>query len=198
MTRCQKWVKRGLDILAALLGLVLLAPLLVLGYLVALFSSRQGGFYRQVRVGRNGRLFHLLKLRTMRDMPGLTTTVTSRHDPRITRCGAWLRRLKIDELPQLWHVLKGDMSLVGPRPDVPGFADKLGEKDRLILSVRPGITGPATLKYRDEEELLAGQPDPETYNREVIWPDKVRINREYVENYSLVKDFYYLFKTIIR
>jgi len=198
MTIQQRVTKRGIDIVISLLGLILLSPLLVLGFLAAAFSSRQGGLYRQVRVGRDGRPFSLLKLRTMRDMPGLTSTVTTGNDPRITRCGAWLRRLKIDELPQLWHVLKGDMSLVGPRPDVPGFADRLSGKDRLILSVRPGITGPASLKYRDEEQLLAQEPDPETFNREVIWPDKVRINREYVENYSLVKDFYYLLQTIIQ
>jgi len=198
MTIQQRVIKRGFDILVSLLGLILLSPLLVLGFLAAAFSSRQGGVYRQVRVGRDGRPFPLLKLRTMRDMPGLTSTVTTGNDPRITRCGAWLRRLKIDELPQLWHVLKGDMSLVGPRPDVPGFADRLSGKDRLILSVRPGITGPASLKYRDEEQLLAQEPDPETFNREVIWPDKVRINREYVENYSLVKDFNYLLQTIIQ
>ena len=114
----------------------------------------------------------------MRAVEGVDTTVTTTHDVRITRSGAWLRRLKIDELPQLVNVMRGEMSLVGPRPDVPGFADRLEGPDRVVLTVRPGITGPAALAYRHEEEILAGVADPERYNREVIWPDKVRINRD--------------------
>lgn len=144
-----------------------------------------------------GKLFDVVKLRTMRDVAGIDTTATTRTDPRITKGGAFLRRFKLDELPQLWNVLTGDMSFVGPRPDVPGFADKLTGKDRIILSVRPGITGPATLKYKDEEEILAKQKNPDRYNREVIWPEKVTINREYIENYSFFKDIYYIFKTIM-
>jgi lipopolysaccharide/colanic/teichoic acid biosynthesis glycosyltransferase len=110
--------------------------------------------------------------------------------------GRILRRTKIDELPQLWNVLKGDMSFVGPRPDVSGFADKLMGVERAVLSVRPGITGPASLKYSDEEVLLAKVEDPEVYNREVIWPDKVRINLMYIKNWSLVGDLRYLLQTI--
>jgi lipopolysaccharide/colanic/teichoic acid biosynthesis glycosyltransferase len=110
--------------------------------------------------------------------------------------GRFWRKTKIDELPQLINVLKGDMSFVGPRPDVPGYADKLEGEDRIVLSVRPGITGPATLKYRDEEALLAGQKDPERYNNEVIWPDKVRINKEYIKSYSFKNDLVYIAKTI--
>ncbi|MGM0760450.1 MAG: sugar transferase, partial [Thermodesulfobacteriota bacterium] len=104
---------------------------------------------------------------------------------------------KIDALPQLINALKGDMSFVGPRPDVPGYADLLEGEDRVILSVRPGITGPATLHYRDEEALLAEQDDPEAYNRDVIWPDKVRLNREYVENWSFRKDLQYIWQTVV-
>ncbi len=102
----------------------------------------------------------------------------------------------MDELPQLVNVLRGDMSFVGPRPDVPGFADQLQDEDTVILSIRPGITGPATLKYRNEEALLAEAEDPERYNREVIFPDKVRVNKEYIENYSLLNDIKYIFLTV--
>lgn len=111
--------------------------------------------------------------------------------------GRLFRRLKIDELPQLWNVLVGDMSFVGPRPDVPGFADRLEGRERLLLSIRPGITGPATIKYRNEEEILERQSDPETYNREVIWPDKVRINLEYIANWRMADDLKYIWQTVV-
>lgn len=132
----------------------------------------------------------------MRNVPSINTTVTALNDPRITPLGHFLRKTKIDELPQLINVFLGHMSFVGPRPDVAGFADKLTGEDRIILWVRPGITGPATLKYRKEEEFLAGQDDPERYNDEVIFPDKVRLNREYVANYSFWKDIKYIYQTI--
>lgn len=132
----------------------------------------------------------------MRSDSFFQTTVTTDTDPRITRLGRFFRKTKLDELPQLIHVLLGQMSFVGPRPDVPGFADNLSGDDRIILSVRPGITGPATLKYRNEESILAGQDDPERYNDEVIFPDKVRLNKEYVENYSFRKDIKYIWQTI--
>lgn len=134
----------------------------------------------------------------MRTDTSFQTTVTTDKDPRITRLGRFLRKTKLDELPQLLHVFLGQMSFVGPRPDVPGFADRLEGKDRIILTVRPGITGPATLKYRNEEELLAGQNDFEAYNRNVIWPDKVRMNREYVENWSFWGDIELIKRTLIR
>jgi lipopolysaccharide/colanic/teichoic acid biosynthesis glycosyltransferase len=140
--------------------------------------------------------FKVIKLRTMRNIASINTTVTSLNDPRITPLGHFLRKTKIDELPQLINVFLGQMSFVGPRPDVPGFADRLMGEDRIILSVRPGITGPATLKYREEEELLAGQDNPEKYNDEIIFPDKVRLNREYVANYSFWKDIQYIYQTI--
>ena len=127
--------------------------------------------------------------------PGTSVTVSD--DPRISRSGRIFRNTKIDELPQLINVLLGHMSLVGPRPDVPGFADKLeGAERELFLSVRPGITGPATLKYRDEEALLAEVEDAEAYNRDVIFPDKVRINLEYVENWSFINDLKYIWRTL--
>lgn len=196
LSPAQAMLKRGFDLLLAFVGLLPGFWLITLGWLVATIDTRQNGFFIQQRVGRNGRLFNVIKIRTMRNVAGVETTVTTGADPRITRVGRILRKTKIDELPQLVNVLKGDMSFVGPRPDVPGFADRLADEDKVVLSIRPGITGPATLKYRDEETTLARQADPEAYNRYVIFPDKVRINREYIENWSLAGDIRYLWQTI--
>jgi len=190
-------LKRSFDLLLAAAGLLLTAPLIALGWLAAALETRRNGFFLQERVGRHGKPFRIVKLRTMRDGSDDMGTVTARGDPRITRSGAFLRRTKIDELPQLWNVLVGDMSFVGPRPDVPGYADRLEGEDRIILSVRPGITGPATVKYRDEEALLSRQPDAQRYNREVLWPDKVRINREYLRNSNFISDLKCLLRTVI-
>lgn len=192
----QAALKRGFDFLGAALGLGLTFWIIFPAWVLSSLDTRKSGFFTQDRVGKGGRIFRVIKIRTMREVPGMSSTVTTGADQRVTRLGRFWRRTKIDELPQLINVLKGDMSFVGPRPDVPGYADKLEGEDRIVLSVRPGITGPATLKYRDEEALLAGKKDPERYNNEVIWPDKVRINREYVYNYSVRKDFFYIFKTI--
>lgn len=123
--------------------------------------------------------------------------ITLKNDARVTDFGRLLRRLKLDELPQLFNVLFGTMSLVGPRPDVQGYADKLTGNDRIILSVYPGITGPATLKFKDEENLLAKQENPKNYNDEIIWIEKIKINKNYIENWSLIGDLKYIFKTII-
>ncbi|MFO7807795.1 sugar transferase, partial [Guyparkeria sp.] len=194
----QAALKRGFDVFGAAVGLALTFWLIALAWLAATVDTRANGFFTQQRVGRDGRVFRVIKIRTMRVGTGLDTTVTTGHDPRITPLGRFFRRAKIDELPQLINVLLGQMSFVGPRPDVPGYADALEGEDRVILTVRPGITGPATLKYRDEETLLAGVDDPERYNREVIFPDKVRINREYVQQWSLRKDLGYIWRTVFR
>lgn len=193
----QRILKRAMDIVISGLGLLLLGWLILLGAAAATLSTRRIGFFRQVRVGRYGRRFKVVKLRTMKSLPGLDSTVTTAHDCRITRVGKLLRRTKIDELPQLWNVLIGQMSMVGPRPDVPGFADKLTGKDRAILSLKPGMTGPATLCFRDEERLLAKVPDPERHNREVLFPAKVEINLEYLANYTLRADIKYLLWTLV-
>ena len=118
-------------------------------------------------------------------------------ESRITPLGAILRRYKLDELPELWNVLCGDMSLVGPRPDVPGYADKLSGNDRGILELKPGITGPATLKYRNEEQILAAQDDPQKYNDEIIFPDKVKINLSYLSNHTFIGDLKIIMQTLI-
>jgi lipopolysaccharide/colanic/teichoic acid biosynthesis glycosyltransferase len=192
----QATFKRGFDILAAAAGFALTFWIIGLAWIAATLDTGANGFFTQERVGRNGRRFRVIKLRTMRIDPGVDTTVTTAGDARITPLGRLFRRLRLDELPQLINVLKGDMSLVGPRPDVPGYADTLESHDRVILSVRPGITGPATLKYRDEEQMLENAEDPEAYNREVIWPDKVGLNREYVENWSFMRDLHYIWRTV--
>lgn len=198
MSLLNRFLKRGFDVVVASIGLVLTFWLIGIAYFIALIDTKKNGFFIQARVGRSGRHFNVLKIRTMREITDFTTTVTTVHDPRITRVGRFFRKTKIDELPQLVNVFLGHMSFVGPRPDVPGFADKLKGEDRIVLSIRPGITGPATLKYRDEEELLAQQLDPERYNEEVIFPDKVRINREYVKNYTFRTDLKYIFQTLIK
>jgi lipopolysaccharide/colanic/teichoic acid biosynthesis glycosyltransferase len=197
MTQRDRIVKRGFDIVMSLTGLLLFWWLILLAYLLASIDTGSNGFFIQKRVGQGGRLFRIIKIKTMKTVSGIDTSVTTANDARITRLGSFLRQSKIDELPQLFNILIGNMSFVGPRPDVPGFADRLTGEDRAILTLRPGITGPATLKYRNEEELLAGQEDPERYNREVIFPDKVAINREYIANYSFGKDLDYIFRTVL-
>lgn len=188
--------KRIFDVFFALLGLLALWWLIIIAWLVASLDAKTSGLFIQTRVGRNGKYFKIFKIRTMRVSNKKFSTVTKTSDIRITKIGKFWRKTKIDELPQLINILKGDMSFVGPRPDVPGFADQLVGDDRVILSVRPGITGPATLKYRHEEELLDSVEDPEKYNREVVYPDKVKINRKYVENISVVKDIQYIIRTV--
>ncbi len=191
-------IKRTLDIVLAGTGLSLTWWLILIAWLLASVDTGKNGLFLQTRVGRFGKRFRVIKIRTMRDDPDITTNVTTSRDVRMTRIGRFFRRTKIDELPQLVNVLIGDMSIVGPRPDVPGFADTLEGEDRIVLSVRPGITGPATLKYHNEEELLASSNDPEEHNRTVVFPDKVRINRAYVENYSIVNDMKLIMLTLGR
>ena len=170
--------------------------LIFIAWIVATFETKSNGFFIQKRVGKDGKIFNVIKIKTMKKVEGIDTTITSSNDVRITKSGKFFRDTKIDELPQLINVLIGDMSFVGPRPDVPGYADKLEGEDRIVLSIRPGITGPASLKYKNEEEILASQNDPKWYNDKIIWPDKVRINKEYIKNWSLKKDIEYIIKTV--
>ena len=194
MTKKDKFIKRVFDFTFALIGLVFTWPVILIAWVIATIETKSNGFFLQKRVGQNGKLFTIIKIKTM--YPNNGSTVTTANDKRITKSGRFFRRYKIDELPQLINVLKGDMSFVGPRPDVPGYADKLEGEDRIILTIKPGITGPATLKYKNEEEILAKVEDPVKYNNEVIWPDKVKINKEYIKNWSLKKDIEYILKTI--
>lgn len=185
------------DRLMALIGLLVLWPvLLVVAVLIKIKMPGGPAIFKQKRVGRNGRLFTMYKFRSMTVGHG-GSSVSVAGESRITPLGAKLRRYKLDELPELWNVLIGDMSFVGPRPDVPGYADQLEGRSRDVLRLRPGITGPASLKYRDEEDLLARQNDPQKYNDEVIFPDKVRINLHYLHNYSFIKDIQMIFCTVL-
>ncbi|MBD5186994.1 MAG: sugar transferase [Bacteroidales bacterium] len=190
-------LKHIFDRSVSFIGLVFLSPVFLV---VAIMIRRQmpGGpvIFTQKRVGRKGNLFTMYKFRSM-TVGHNGSSVSVAGESRITPLGAKLRKYKLDELPELWNVLIGDMSFVGPRPDVPGYADKLTGADREILKLRPGITGPASLKYRNEEELLALQADPQRYNDEVIFPDKVRINRYYLNNYSFLKDLQMIICTVL-
>ena len=180
----------------ALVGLCLLWPVLLVVW-VLIHIKMPGGpaIFKQKRVGKNGRLFTMYKFRSMTVSHG-GSSVSVAGESRITPLGAKLRKYKLDELPELWNVLIGDMSFVGPRPDVPGYADMLEGNDRLILNLRPGITGHASLKYRNEEEVLAQVDDPQRYNDEVIYPDKVRINLDYYYHHSLLGDIKLIIQTI--
>lgn len=184
------------DRITALLGLLFLWPILLIAAILIKCQMPGPVLFVQQRVGQNGQLFNCHKFRTMQlEHDGSTVSVAG--ESRITPLGAKLRKYKLDELPGLWDVLIGNMSFVGPRPDVPGYADKLQGDDRIILTLRPGITGPATLKYRQEEELLASVTDPQKYNDEVIYPDKVRINRYYAEHYSFIDDIRIIICTVL-
>ena len=194
MTTVERIQKRSFDLVVSALGLVVLWPVIAVSWIIAGRDTGASGFFRQTRVGQGGKPFKVVKLRTMRAVGG--TTVTTAGDARITPWGARFRRWKLDELPQLWNVLLGQMSFVGPRPDVPGYMDRLEGDDRRLLQLKPGITGPATLKYRNEEDLLAGQDDPEAFNDQVIWPDKVAINLAYLDNWSLGRDLGYIIETV--
>lgn len=188
--------KRLFDIVFSIWGLVLLLPVLaVVAFLIKLRMPGGPIFYRQQRVGRHGELFTMVKFRSMQ-VGTDASSVSVAGETRITPLGAKLRKWKLDELPELWNVLKGEMSFVGPRPDVPGYADRLQGEDRVILELRPGITGPASLKYRDEEVILAGVANPQAYNDEVLYPDKVRINREYYYNRTFWGDVIIILMTV--
>ena len=187
--------KRIFDLLASAIGLILLSPLLLAIAVFIKLKMPGPVLFRQERIGRNGKPFTIFKFRSMTlDHQG--STISVKGEKRITPLGAFLRKHKFDELPELWNVVCGDMSLVGPRPDMPGYANQLVGEEKLILKLRPGITGPASLKYANEEELLAGVADPVKYNDEIIWPDKVRINLDYYYNRSFLGDMLIIFKTI--
>ncbi|MFZ2340926.1 MAG: sugar transferase [Bacteroidales bacterium] len=190
-------LKRGFDIVASFTGLLLLCPFFLIIALIIKLQDPGPVFFRQLRTGRYGTPFVIFKFRTMKSNCG-GNTVTVIGDGRITTSGRFLRKYKIDELSELWNVLKGDMSLVGPRPDMPELTGTLTGDERLILELRPGITGPATLKYANEEKLLASKPNPKQFNDEVLWPDKVRINLDYYRNIGLLTDLKIIFKTIFR
>lgn len=191
-------IKRVFDVVLSLIGICFALPIMLMAFIVASIETKSFGLFIQKRVGKDAKLFNVFKIKTMRELKGVDTTITTSNDMRITKSGKFFRDTKIDELPQLFNVLFGSMSFVGPRPDVKGYADKLEGEDRIILSIAPGITGPASLKYKNEEEILAKQENPKEYNDKVIWVDKVKINRDYIENWSFKKDIEYIVKTVVR
>ena len=212
-----KWL---FDKLISLIGLISLSPVLLIVALLIKWKMPGPILFCQQRVGRYGRIFTVYKFRTMTvkaeasvaSRNSEATSIASQEQSRITPFGEQLRRYKLDELPELWNVLKGDMSFVGPRPDVPGYADQLQGEDREVLLLRPGITGPASLKYRNEEDILeavdealqkgrSGLPmgitTVQEYNDNVIYPDKVRLNRYYLHHYSFIKDIKMIVCTVL-
>ena len=188
---------RIFDILFATLGLVILSPLLIFVYVAIVLESRGGGFYRQERTGRYGKPFRLIKFRSMNvnaDKHGLITV--GGHDNRITRVGYYIRKYKIDELPQLINVVKGDMSIVGPRPEVKKYTDLYTEEQRKILDIRPGITDYASIKYVDENEILGTSDNPERTYIEHIMPDKIKLNMIYISQNGIKEYFKIIFLTL--
>lgn len=208
------------DKVVSLVGLIILSPVLLIAALLIKWKMPGPILFCQQRVGRYGRIFTVYKFRTMTvkaeasvaSRNSEATSIASQEQSRITPLGEKLRRYKLDELPELWNVLKGDMSFVGPRPDVPGYADQLQGEDREVLLLRPGITGPASLKYRNEEDILEavdealqkgrselpmGITTVQEYNDNVIYPDKVRLNRYYLHHYSFIKDIQMIVCTVL-
>jgi len=188
---------RFFDILFSFLGLLILLPLMIIIYFLIILETKGGGFFSQNRVGRGGLDFKLLKFRTMKsgsDKRGLITV--GRNDERLTKIGAIIRRYKLDELPQLINVLKGDMSLVGPRPEVRKYVDLYSPEQRLVLTVRPGITDYASIKYVDENIILGESDNPEKVYIEQIMPDKIRLNGRYIKEQGIKEYFNIIFLTI--
>ncbi|MFD1014628.1 sugar transferase [Winogradskyella rapida] len=193
ITTPQRYFKRLFDLVIVILSIpFILFPVLLLT-LIAMIDTREWGIFSQQRIGQHGLPFKIYKIKTLAVRTGIGGT----RENGPSSYGHFLRRSKLNELPQLYNVLKGDMSLVGPRPDLPGFADALKGKDQIILKVKPGLTGLASLKYRHEDDILARQPNPEEYNRTIIWVDKVKINRNYIQNYTFYLDLSILLKSIL-
>jgi len=196
-TSAKKTIKRIFDITASFVGLILFSPTLVtIAIWIKLKMPKGPVIFKQERVGQYGKPFTMYKFRTM-TVSHSGSPVSIRGESRITPLGAKLRKYKLDELPELWNVLIGNMSFVGPRPDVPGYADKLTGEERKILELKPGITGPASLKYKNEEEILAKQDNPIRYNNEVIYPDKVRINLNYTKHQNFWLDIKIIIYTLL-
>ena len=186
------------DYFFAVVGLFVCLPLLLIICILIKLTSKGPVFYTQERIGRNGSVFTIIKFRSMTTEHGNNNTITIDGDSRITSLGRFLRKYKLDELPELLNILKGEMSFVGPRPDLPGYADKLKGDSRKILELKPGITSRASLKYANEEKILAKQDNPISYNNEVIYPDKIKMNLDYYYNHNLWIDIKIIFATIFR
>lgn len=197
LTAKQKLFKRAFDVFFAFIGLVISFLPQVILVVLSSISTKSLGLFSQERVGQFGKIFKLFKIKSMKDVSESESSIAISENKRITNFGKFLRKSKLDELPQLWNVFIGNMSVVGPRPDVKGYADELSEEDKIILSVKPGLTGLATLKFFDEEKLFENQIDIKKYNDEVVWKEKVKLNKEYVKNYSFILDLKIIWKTLL-
>ena len=189
--------KRGVDVICSIAGLVVLAPVLLLIGLAVWLTSGAPVLFRQIRVGRGGRDFHICKFRTMSPSSHCERAFMPGDGSRITPIGRLLRRAKLDELPQLWNVLLGEMSLVGPRPEVPGWVHPYRDRWMRILQMRPGITDPAAIVFHDEEELLAASDDPNATYQDEVLPRKLALYEEYVEDWTLLGDLAVIARTVL-
>lgn len=199
MKKINQIIKRIFDFLLSLIGIIILSPILIIVSIAIKLDSRGNILFLQKRVGRYGKEFYIYKFRTMvTDAEKLGKQITVGNDNRITKVGAFLRKYKIDELPQLFNVLKGDMSLVGPRPEVPRYVKLYNDEQRKVLNVRPGITDMASLRYKDENEILGKVDNPEEYYINVIMKDKLELNLEYIEKSNIFFDLYLIIKTVIK
>ncbi len=199
MLQHLKPIKRFFDILCSALGLILLSPLLLILSIIIIMDSKGGIFFRQIRVGKNNKDFHIFKFRTMlpdSEKKGALTVGNS--DSRITKVGRWLRKSKLDELPQLLNVLLGEMSLVGPRPEVRKYVNLYSEEQKQVLSVKPGLTDPASIAFSNENELLKGTANPEEFYIERVMPKKISINIRYIQERKFGSDLVILWKTLLK
>ena len=199
MKLINRFIKRLFDIIASSIGIIILSPIFI-GVSIAIKIDSKGSiFFKQARVGKDSKIFNILKFRTMViNAEDLGQQITVGKDKRITKVGMFLRKAKIDELPQLINVFKGDMSLVGPRPEVPKYVKMYNEEQRRVLNVRPGITDIASLRYKDENDILGKVENPEEYYINTIMPDKLKLNLEYVEKSNILFDIFLIIKTIIK
>ena len=199
MNKLNQVIKRIFDFLLSLFGIIILSPIFIIVSIAIKLDSKGSILFLQKRVGRHGKEFNIYKFRTMvTDAEKLGKQITVGKDNRITKVGAFLRKFKIDELPQLFNVLKGDMSLVGPRPEVPKYVALYNEEQRKVLDIRPGITDMASLRYKDENDILGKVDNPEEYYINVIMKDKLNLNLEYIEKSNVFFDIYLILKTIIK
>ena len=191
-------IKRIFDLLSSLVGLIILSPLLMLISLLIIIDSKGNAFYSQKRVGRKGNQFNLLKFRTMKQNSDIKGLLTIGNDSRITRIGHYLRKSKLDETPQLVNIIRGEMSVVGPRPETPNYVELYTEEQQKVLNVRPGLTDYASLEFINESEILAKHDDPEKAYIETVMPQKLSLNLKYITDQSLLLDIKIIFKTLLR
>ena len=183
----------------AIISLPIVLPIILICWIIASIDTKSNGFFYQKRIGKNGIPFKVIKIKTMYNpkQSENRSSITANVQTQISKSGIFFRKYKLDELPQILNIIAGKMSFVGPRPDVAGYADSLQGEDRIILRLKPGITGPASIKYKNEEEILSSQKNPQEYNDTIIWPDKVQLNKTYYTNYTFSKDIKYILHTML-